>query len=456
MRKFFMFFFVFIVFANFSFSQDAKIKVSLSEKKKLLILPFEDNSDRKKFPASRESGIIMFNSLYYFIGILPQVEVTDKNVASKLNFKNNNQIFKYAQENDIDYVIYGEYSLSREKNDVMIQIDYKVWSKKESSNLVSVVYNSSAGLDIFDNIDEMIKKFLKDILKIDYQVAVINFKNFDIGEEKFSLYVNGSFLEEITNSNFNLSLKVLPRYTNIIEIKRKDGTNAIESAIFLRPHHSIDFSYTSMGTIKVNPIKLEERGRKYSFFIDGAEVDIIGGSKSIKAGVRHKVELKDDKGKTHLKDEFYLKDGEVKEYSPVIQNPGLFHYKAYTFDKEMLTLGVDIGIGRYFWVGAGSGVTYFQNENITFCYISPQVEAGYFFLNDRSYLWRVGGGVNFKYYYKLIDSLSEKKYIPEGIYSIGLFLNGEFSFVTFRPTVYFSFDDKDFYISFGLGFGVCF
>ncbi|MCX7821372.1 MAG: hypothetical protein N2258_06835 [Brevinematales bacterium] len=438
------------------FSQEASVKLSTSQKKKILILPMKDNSDKRKFPASKESGNIMFYSLYSFIGILPQIEITNKNDAFKMSFKKNDEIYDYAKNNNIEYVLYGEYEIKREKREAEIEVKFRVWSSKDSTNIISINLTSLAGVEIFDTIDEMIKTFLKDVLKIDYKVATVNFKNFDIGDEKFSLYVNGSLVEEITNSNFTYTLKVLPQVTNLIEIKRKDGTNAIENQIYLKPYASIDFSYIAMGTIKVNPLQLEERGRKYRFLVDGEEVDIIGKSKSIKAGRKHKVELKDDKNQTHLREEFYLKDGEVKEYTPKIQNPGFIHFKAYTFDKEMLTLGVDLTFGRYFWAGLGIGGTYFKNENIEFSYISPSIEAGYFFYNDRSYLLRIGTGVNFKYYYKLVDSLRSENYIPEVIYSVNIFLNTEFSYLLFRPSIYIAYDGKDPIFSYGLGLGVNF
>lgn len=438
------------------FSQETSIKLSTSQRKKILILPLKDNSDRKKFPASKESGNIIFNSLYSFIGILPQIEITNKNDAYKMNFRKNEELYEYAKNNNIEYVLYGEYEIKREKKDAEIEVKFRVWSGKDSSNIISVNYTSLAGVEIFDIIDEIIKTFLKDVLKIDYKVATVNFKNFDIGDEKFSLYVNGSLVEEITNSNFTYTLKVLPQVTNLIEIKRKDGTNAIENYIFLKPYASIDFSYTSMGILKVNPLQLAERERKYKFFIDGEEVDIIGKSKSIKAGRKHKIELKDDKNKTHLRDEFYLKDGETKEYTPKIQNPGLIHFKAYTLDKEMLTLGFDLTFGRYFWVGLGIGGTYFKNEKIEFSYISPSIEAGYFFYNDRSYMLRIGTGINLKYYYKFTDSLKEKNYIPDVIYSANLFLNTEFSYLLFRPSIFIAYDGVNPIFSYGLGIGVNF
>ncbi|MGC8764674.1 MAG: hypothetical protein ACP5QT_02160 [Brevinematia bacterium] len=438
-----------------SFSQVEVGVQNITERVKILILPFADRSDEKKFPNSRDNGLIVFYSLYSFIGIVPQVDIVSKNEALGINLKKDD-FETYATKNNIDFIIYGEYYLSKgEGRNAKFNVTLNIWSRGTKADIFSKNFTGITGPDIFETADELIAVSLKNILNIGYRVVTVNFKNFDIGDEKYELIFNGKLIEEISNSNFQYTLKVLPDVNNILEIKRKwDGKNAFETTLRLESYASIDVTYSAMGKVSISKLKFKERGREYKVFLDDREVDMIDKEIEAKAGIKHNLTVVDNKDYNVLNEEFYLKDGELKLLTPVVKNPGILHFKLYSLDRNMATLSIDFFTGRYFWIGAGCGGSYFKTDMVELAFVTPVIEAGYYLFNDRAYPFRIGTGIALRGDIKLLDSYGGDSTISRYIYSGGLFLNLETFFLLIRPVVYLTYDAGNFVFSYGIGVGI--
>jgi hypothetical protein len=345
-------------------------------------------------------------------------------------------------------------------NKPAVSYQLKIWDNTKKTNIVNSPFKGTTDVDIFDTVDAMSTMILKSTLNIEPGTANIVFDGFKVGKEQYDLVVNNKVVDTVTNEKFTLNLKILPDTAYIVQLLHKpDNKEAFQGTVNLPRYQSITIGYTPFGRVKINPVFMKDRIKTYSIFLDDMLVSEGKTVSNIQAGLKHTVTLKDNLSKEVDKSEFYLKDSDVTQVTLGEKYPSPLHFEAYSLDRSMASLGVDLYIGRYFWLGLGTGGSYFAAGSSPLIFVSPYVETGYYFLGDLAYDLRVGAGLLGKVNMffpedtaKAIDS-SVNNYSPNA----GVFAQVEWKFIMIRPAAYIYFDaSQNIQFTYGLGVGVKF
>ncbi len=452
-------FFILITAASFTFAQEVSVSTGGSEtnkKAKVLILPLKNKSNERVFVSSGLVRAIIFHSFYTFIGIIPSVNVPDDTNMLNLTADEKN-VSKLAEEENADIIIYGDYQFKGTRANPSIKTELRIYSRNGNTNILKKEYLvASTGAEIFDTIDEMISDSVKSALNIEVNIANIFFEKFKTGRDQYELYVNGKLISPITNDGFNYNLKILPDNDYKVQIKRLwDQKFVLEALANLKSYKSITISYAGLATVKVNGIAYKDRNKNYQLFLDNKPVNENDIITNMPAGRNHVLKLTETNEGVVENQTFYVKDGENRDVTPSEKSSGIFHIKAIALDRSFATLGADLFWGRYFWFGVGAGASYSTLSTGTVYFISPYVEAGYYFLGDINYDFRIGAGIQGRVnmYFpenpvRQIDP-SIQNYMP----NLGIFGQLEWKFIILKPTLYLYWDQGNIGVSYGIGAG---
>ena len=223
--------------------------IEISNKTKVLVIPFENMADQAAYPNGKIVNTILLNELYAFLYIVPSFDVPDKAELNGLNSKFLKQ--KDINSQDIysnyhaDIIIYGDYSLKGSKTDPTAQIHLNIWNKA-SGKIESHEYKTPIDADIFDAIDAMLSQIIRLTLNEEFKVAYLNIGNFKIGNEIYTLMINNKPAAKITNDNFTLNLKILPNAIYSVRLKNMaDNRNVLNTTLILKPGETTNISYTA-------------------------------------------------------------------------------------------------------------------------------------------------------------------------------------------------------------------
>lgn len=429
-----------------------------TSKAKVLILPLANKTDAKQYRNSELVGSIVFRSFYTFIGIIPTLDVPDESVLTNL-LSQSSDIPVLASNQNADIIIYGDYQLTGNRAEPSLVLNLKIFTRATNGVVFTKAYKTTTGAEIFDTIDEMIANCVKVGFNIEVNVATVLFSGFEVGDEKYGLQVNGKRIVDVTNTSFNYSLKVLPDQDYQVELIRDwDKKVAFTALVNLKPYANLRISYPAKGSVRIQPLANPDRLKTYRTLLD--QTEIVPGAllTNVSAGRSHKIEVFDQKTNLIYQEEFYLHDGENREFSPSEKSTGLFHFKAFSLDHNMLSLGADLFLWRYFWIGAGVGGSVYlpdSSTNLVF-FVSPSVELGYYFWGDHAYDLRIGAGLIGKLNLYLNDAAVQsiagdvQNYSP----NLGVFIQAEWWIFMFRPTFYVYLDENQTpQFDYGLGVG---
>jgi len=436
---------------------DENVKISIgSEKKiKVLIIPFNNEANKKIYKNSSLYREILFRSFYSFIGFIPSLDVPDDDVLRNINL-GSALVEKFAEEKNVDIIIYGNYHLEGERKEPEVVYNLKVWDSSKKTNIIDLKYKTSTGREIFDTIDEMMSKVLTSALNISADSATIVFENFNIGKEQYELFVNNKKIDTITNTDYNYKLRIVPDVDYVVQLKRKrDNGEALHSVIRLQKYQIISIGYTGYGKVQVNSIAYKDNLKKYSLFLNDKEVVEGQLISNLQAGLKYTLSVKNDRQEEVFREDFYLRDAEVKVVNPCEKDYSPWHFKALTLDRNFLTLGIDYFPWRYFWVGIGAGASYASVGSNSLFFLSPFVEAGYYFMGDMAYDLRIGAGVVGRVNIFMPEDVGKSMDFSVGNYSpnAGIFVQLEWRFIVLRPVAYLVFGKEDIFFSYGLGIG---
>ncbi len=220
------------------------VQVSPGPKKlNVVILPLLDKSDVKKYASSRLVQSIVFKSLNTFIRVIPSVSIP---AAEETAFTNpdNDSLNKIADDNNADFIIYGDYSLAGGKANPKAGIKSLVWSKTLQKNVFEKSYLAPTDMEIFDTIDKMILDNASAILNTRVSYSTIAFSGFK-GNLKLSIYLNGQFLTNTENDGFSYNLRVPSDTRYLVEIRKTgENTNIYQAEIVLNPDQVSNIGYT--------------------------------------------------------------------------------------------------------------------------------------------------------------------------------------------------------------------
>ena len=424
-----------------------------SKKAKVLILPFENKVNVSKFKNSELVRAITFRSFYTFIGIIPSINVPDEKILTNISYTKDT-VSKVAEDQSADFVIYGDYSFEGSKNSPKVIYNLYLYSRKDSTNALSKKYVTTTEAEIFDTIDDMISQVMKSSLNIDVNIANVYFNGFTIGTERYSLFVNDKLVSEISNSDFNFNLKVLPDNDYKIIIRREwDKKDVEEAVVNLKQYKSITISHNAFAKLKINEVGNKDRNKTYTILLDNSPIPGNSYLSNFAAGQTHTIAVMDNKSNTVYKDTFFIHDGEEKTISSSEKTPGIVHFKVYSLDANFATIGADFFFSRYFWAGIGAGGSYLSANNSTFIFFSPFVELGYYLVGDMEYPFRIGAGISGRgnMFFASAEAASAYGNVPAFMPNLGVFALIEWNFIMFRPTFYGYMAGKNFGYGYGLG-----
>jgi hypothetical protein len=157
MKRTFLFI-IFIFSLNIVFPEDTTF----------MVVPFENKSDITNYKTSDNIKIIMYNSLYSFIRIIPNVNLLDnQSVGSVPAALSSNSI-----SNEADVTVYGDYSLSGDPIEPLLALNLKIRVKdkikEEQKVIFEKTYKSPTDIEIFDSIDRMIADVVKTVFKFNF------------------------------------------------------------------------------------------------------------------------------------------------------------------------------------------------------------------------------------------------------------------------------------------------
>ncbi len=286
--------------------------VEISNKIRVLILPFQNKSNQTNYPNSKIVNTILLNELYSFLYIVPSFDVPEKTNLADMNSEFLNR--KDLTTQDIysnyqaDIVIYGDYSLQGNKSDSKAQIRLNIWEKATGKTETNE-YKTPIDADIFDAIDAMLSQIIKSTMNEDLKIAHLNIGNFKIGNGTYSLLINNKIAAKITNDNFSLNLKILPNAIYSVKLRNLSNKSIVlNTPVMLKPGETTNISHTALGSIRcsINNKAIDEN---FQIFLDGSKIQLDEVLSNLPAEMEYQIKVI-SKNKSEYIETFYLSDGE--------------------------------------------------------------------------------------------------------------------------------------------------
>ncbi len=248
----------------------------ISNRLKVIIIPLENKSSKDKFRSTEVTKAIIQGSLYTFLQIVPSFDMPDKLEMNKLSPK-----FLYKQEitpQDIysnyqaDIIIYGDIAIKENKKTKAL-VNLKVWTRA-TGKIESKKYITPTDADIFDSIDLMLANIIKLTLNEEMKIAHLNFKDFKINNGKYHLFINEKLVAKITNTDFNLSLRILANAEYSVRLKNLYNNSTILYTKFaLKPGETTNINHIALANIKCL-ITNKTPDEEFRIYLDGKEITL--------------------------------------------------------------------------------------------------------------------------------------------------------------------------------------
>ena len=221
------------------------------KREKVVILPFQNDTDTKQFKNSGVFRKIFSRTFFTFISILPVIDVPDMGRTNDIAVSFSN-IQAFSDSEKARIVIYGRYRLSGPKANPKIIAELTAYDGAGRTNIFSKIYETTTGPDVFEDIENMISEVMKSSLNIDVKnIAAINFMNFRIANETYQLYVNGRLIASPSNTNFSLVLRVMPQTNYSILLKQPGGRTVLKTDVRLALNGSTNIGYSGYGSVRI-------------------------------------------------------------------------------------------------------------------------------------------------------------------------------------------------------------
>ncbi|RMG81415.1 MAG: hypothetical protein D6707_04860 [Bacteroidetes bacterium] len=393
MRKNIFLFLIMFFFVTF--------KVGYSQNKtRVLVLPLDTTEIGSEYHKTQIENIrnLEFNSLYNFIRLLPFAEIPselDIRTAESAN------IDEIASKFDADIVIYGKLNFSGNTETPQAELLLKIRSAKKQKDIFVKKYKSAIDLDIFDAMDRIVNDTISAAFKIIPRFAVVNFNGFKILGDSYSLYANNKIISKITNSDFELSMKILAgQKYNFMIIRDRDKSIVVNRSFTLKEHEVTNISYTATGTLKINPVAGKEAGEKYNILLDGERVKEGDEISNLTSHDEHTIIVSSLLNKIIYKKSFNIKDGEFKTITPDVSGKKLY-FRFYALGSSFGGAGIDLALSPKFFIGLDGGyaLATHTNINVSVSVVSVYIDTGYYFLGNKNKDFNIsaaiGGGVYF-------------------------------------------------------------
>ncbi len=392
--------------------------VEISNRLKVLILPFDNKADLSEYPNAKTVNAILQNELHAFLYVVPTFDIPEKSELAVmdsgfLNRKNitANEIYSNYQA---DIIIFGDYILHGSKTDPAAQIHLNIW-KKASGNVEAREYDTPTDADIFDTIDDMLSNIIDITLKKEIKVAFLNFGNFKVGDGSYFLFINNKKISMITNDNFSLNLKILPNAMYSIRLKNlKNNRIVLNTTALLRPGETTNISHSTLGIIKCT-MKNITPDENFQVFLDENEIKINEIISNLRAEKRYLIKVI-DKNKKSYTDSVYLSDGEFKnlilpKYKIALNNfinTNVIHYSTFKSFGSSLTIPslTNIMIDGRKSFSAYFMIPFYLHGNAGIGFRPGKNKSDWTEMNTFK-IWVYGKKTRISYFIRIIDALNE-------------------------------------------------
>ncbi len=298
--------------------------IEVSNKLNLIFIPFNDKSDKKKFPSSKTISFIIENSILSILKMVPAFDVKE-NISSFIEKKGISS-YDIATNYNADIIIYGDIKLETEKGKPVANVNLKMWTKA-TEKIEIKKYRTKTDINIFDSIDEMLSFIIKYTLNEEFKIAYLNFKNFKINNGSYQLYISDKLVANITNSDFDLNLKILANSLYNIKIKNMSTKKIVKQInLSLKPGETTNITHTATGSIIcfiTNRLPLDD----HKIFLNKREIKLDTLISNVSAERSYILTITNLRNNNSYTTNFYMPDGEnITFYLP--------SYKATLTDIE--------------------------------------------------------------------------------------------------------------------------
>ena len=390
----------------------------MKQASKFYILPIENIKNSK--PNSFQ--LVIFKSIYTFMRIIPSLDVPDDKLMNDLfwlapaleKWERINAEHAPKEVLGADYILYGDYEI-KQKNPEKVVLKIGVWSKSENKNIFTKNYETVTDVDIFDTIDLILKNVIEDVLKIDFSLARIDF-NIKSGAEKYEIFINNKLIDTADKQDYVKSISVLGGQAYKITIIRSRDGKAVYT-VTKTPGAKENFSvtYFATGSVIIDPVNYGERGRIFTYTIDGKPAYANEFISNMNALSNHSITVIDQHSNLIYQRPFGVLDGLTTHVTPIEEWAGPLHIRVYSGSSAFAGLGLEYFPWRYFWIEAGSGVSWCNSQYE----ISPYLDIGYYLFGDMKTDFRAGLGLSAGYYqYTPADDFSQPYSYSTGAFAV--------------------------------------
>lgn len=320
-------------------------------------------------------------------------------------------------------------------------MDLTAYDSIGRTNIFNKTYKTTTGIEIFDDIDNMISEVLKGAMNIDMKnIAAIHFMDFRIANENYMLYINDRLIASPSNTNFSLILKIIPEKNYSIVLKQADGDRTVlKTDVRLPQNGSTNIGYAGSGNVSIGGIAFKDRLKTYSLYFDNGRVSENSFISNIPTDFNHELVIVADSKYTNYYTNFNLYDSKTAQVNASAVAYGSLHAEVIGPDFNIASLIIQyFPFGRYFCIGAGAGFcdSALAVPGTSFLYVSPLVDLEYYLIGDMSYDFRASFGLIGRY-----DIAVNGPGLALPV-DVGAFISIDYLFFTIRPECYVYRDDS--------------
>jgi hypothetical protein len=364
-----------------------------------LIIPFENLSDQTQFTASDKVGEMIIKSIRQFVSYVPTIEMPQTNELRRFVW-NQDKVSQIARSQGLDYVIFGDYSLTGDPSFPDANIHVRIWSGSSQFR---------AGPDL---LRALRYEFLRhdgkhhpghhrnslNISIPDY--AIIRLYHIDVGDEPHLLYVNNRYVCLIQTNDFNVNLKVYANEDYRVVIRRSGNVTAYSALVNIPAKATTNLTFNATGSITI-PSVYGTGNRPYTMTLNGQPAEVGLPILSVPSGRRYNLRIVSSNGSVLFDREYPLHDGDYLTIRPDLNDARRFRFNAFaaigtdltlakTSDRDLfssisggLGFGVSMKFGRRLYCSIGLGET-FQTISSSAAYSRWNT----FFIPDLLFGWR--------------------------------------------------------------------
>jgi TolB-like protein len=298
---------------------------SLEEKPKVLILPFAEKFDTNKYSTANTTCQLLFHSLYSFIGLMPTVEVPDRERLISMAARSSD-VRSLAETEKADYVIGGDVQFRGDVYGPTARITLRVWSRSAGRLVLEKDWETPTGFEFFDTVDDIIRDFVKEVLKTSMNLATIRFDDFHVGDGQYDIVVNGKQIAIVSNDSFSMPLRVLSDADYQITFRRLCGAGmtsripvvVLNRFVKLTAGSVENIGFRSVGTVTIHPAKNLGSLSLYTFLLNDRMVPDGTVLSNIDASGEMRYRIMEDETNVAWETNFYLGDNSQATIDPEI------------------------------------------------------------------------------------------------------------------------------------------